>query len=173
MKTSTTSTLSQEVGLGLQGAVDALTDQMVERLATTAGNVGEIVDRLNDPDTRDAVHSLLDELTSLHRAGGLTSLFELVHLANAVRNAATDGIVERLAGFTEHMVTNVANEETADLFQTFATALSDAQQQAAEQPARGGLVSAVRLLSAPETQDSLRFLLTFARGLKAGTHPVS
>jgi uncharacterized protein YjgD (DUF1641 family) len=166
MATTKLSALTQELEGGLQGATDALTDQMVERLASTAGNVGEIADRLNDPDTRDAVHTLLDELTRLHRAGGLVSLFELVHVVNAARNAMTDSILERLAGFTEHMVTNVANEETADLFQTFATALTDAQKQAEAAPARGGLLSAVRLLSAPQTQASLQFLLAFAEGLR-------
>jgi len=166
MAMTKSSALTQELEAGLQGATDALTDQMVERLASTAGNVAEIADRLNDPDTRDAVHTLLDELTRLHKAGGLVSLFELVHMVNAARNAMTDSIVERLAGFTEHMVTNVANEETADLFQTFATALIDAQKQAEAAPARGGLLSAVRLLSAPQTQASLQFLLAFAEGLR-------
>lgn len=166
----TTSALKADLERGLQGAADALTDQMVERLATAAGNVGEIADRLNDPDTRDAVHTLLDELTRLHRAGGLVSLFELVHMVNAARNAMTDSIVERLATFGEHMVTNVANEETADLFQTFATALFDAQKKTESQPSRGGLLSAMRLLSAPETQTSLHFLLTFAQGLQHGGH---
>jgi len=170
MATSTTPALSQELQRGIQGAADALTDQMVERLATTAGNVAEIADRLNEPDTRDAVHTLLDELTRLHRAGGLVSVFELVHMVNAARNAMTDGIVERLAGFGEHMVNNLANEETADLFQTFATALFDAQKKTAEQPSRGGLLSAMRLLSAPETQSSLQFLLAFAKGLQHREH---
>ena len=170
MATTTTSALSQDLERGLQGAADALSDQMVERLATTAGNVAEIADRLNDPDTRDAVHTLLDELTRLHRSGGLVSLFELVHLLNVARNAMTDGMIERLASFGEHMVTNVANEETADLFQTFATALFDAQDRVKAQPARGGLLSAMRLMSAPETQASLSFLLAFAQGLQRGGH---
>ena len=159
---------AEDLQRGVQGAADALTDQMVERLAITAGNVAEIADRLNEPDTREAVHALLDELTRLHKVGGLVSLFELVHMINAARNATTDSIVERLAMFTEHMVTNVANEETADLFQTFATALTDAQKKTEAQPAGGGLLSAVRLLSAPETQSSLHFLLAFAQGLQRG-----
>ena len=154
---------------GLQGAADALSDQMIERLAITAGNIGEIADRLNEPDTREAVHVLLDELTRLHKAGGLIALFELVHAFGAARNSMSDQMLERLAIFAEHMVTNVANEETADLFQTFASALFNAQQKTEAQPARGGLLSAMRLLSAPETQASLNFLLAFAQGLQRGT----
>jgi uncharacterized protein YjgD (DUF1641 family) len=69
------------------------------------------------------------------------------------------------------MVTNVANEETADLFQTFATALFDAQKKAEAQPVRGGLLSVMRLMSAPETQASLNFLMAFAQGLQRGGQP--
>jgi len=168
MTSSANPDLMNDFARGIQGVTDALSDQMVERLATAAGNVAEIADRLNEPDTRDAVHTLLDELTRLHNAGGLVSMFELVHMINAARNAMTDGIVERLAGFTEHMVTNVANEETADLFQTFHAALAEAQQKSAAQAAPGGIMSAMRLLSAPETQRSLQFLLAFAQGLQQG-----
>lgn len=151
---------------GLQGATDALSDQMIERLAITAGNVGEIADRLNEPDTREAVHALLDELTRLHKAGGLVSLFELVHMLNAARNSMSDQMVERLAIFAEHMVTNVANEEVADFAHTARMAIIEAQAKAAAEPERGGLMSALRLLSAPDTQRSLRFLLTVAQGLQ-------
>jgi len=94
---------------------DALSDQMVERLATTAGNALEVVDKLNDEDTKDAVLTVLDELTALHRCGGLTKGFELIHMVNAIRNAMTDQMVERLVGYAEHLVSNLATEEMADL----------------------------------------------------------
>jgi uncharacterized protein YjgD (DUF1641 family) len=159
---------AEDLQRGVQGAADALTDQMVERIAITVGNVAEIADRLNEPDTSEAVHALLDELTRLHKVGGLVSLFEVVHMINAARNATTDSIVERLAMFAEQMVTTVNVEENAYLFQAFATALTDAQKETAAQPTGGGLLSAMRLLSAPETQSSLRFLLAFAEGLQRG-----
>ncbi len=147
---------------------DALSDQMVERLAVTAGNALEVVDKLNDEDTKDAVLTVLDELTTLHRAGGLTKAFELVHMVNAIRNALTDQMVERLAGFVEHMMTNLATEEMADLAHDATTALSDARDESAGDDGAGGLMSAVRLLSDPETQRSLRFLLAFADKLRTG-----
>ncbi|NQV22385.1 MAG: DUF1641 domain-containing protein [Rhodospirillales bacterium] len=147
---------------------DALSDQMVERLAVTAGNALEVVDKLNDEDTKDAVLTVLDELTALHRAGGLTKAFELVHMINAIRNALSDQMVERLAGFAEHMVTNLATEEFADLAHDATTALGDARDESANDDGAGGLMSAVRLLSDPETQRSLRFLLAFAGKLRNG-----
>jgi uncharacterized protein YjgD (DUF1641 family) len=147
---------------------DALSDQMVERLATTAGNALEIVDKLNDEDTRDAILTLIDELTALHRSGGLIKAFEMIHMINAIRNAMTDQMVERLAGFLEHMMTNLATEEMADLAHDAQVALRDARDESANDDGRGGLMSAVRLLSQPETQKSLKFLLSFAEKLRNG-----
>ena len=53
----------------VRAASDALTDSMVERLTTTASNALEIVDRLNDDATREAIHSALDKVTELHQVG--------------------------------------------------------------------------------------------------------
>jgi uncharacterized protein YjgD (DUF1641 family) len=147
---------------------DALSDQMVERLAGTASNALEVVDCLNDEETKDAVLTVLHELTVLHRAGGLVKAFELAHMINAIRGAMTDQMVERLAGFMEHMVTNLANEEVADLAHDARMALCEAREELADDDGAGGLLSTARMLSQPETQRSLRFLLKFAEKLQTG-----
>ncbi|MCW9039204.1 MAG: hypothetical protein OQJ76_01815, partial [Rhodospirillales bacterium] len=56
-------------------ASDALTDSMVERLTDTGANAMEVVDKLNDDETREAVGYALDRLTDLHRVGALETLF--------------------------------------------------------------------------------------------------
>ncbi len=145
---------------------DSLTDQMVERLTTTVGNALEVLDRLNDDHTREAVHSLFDELTKLHRAGGLVPLFELINMVNAIRNAMTDSMVERLAIFVESMVTNMANEDMADLVGRTHLALMEAQDEMASSKSQGGLMASLRLLSAPETQSALRFLVSVSKHLQ-------
>lgn len=145
---------------------DSLTDPMVERLTSTLGNALEIVDRLNDDTTRDAVHTLFDELTKLHRAGGLVSLFESIHMLNAIRNALTDSMVERLAVFAESMVTNMANEDMADLAGRTHLALLEAQDELAGTKSPGGLMASLRLLSSPETQSALRFVVAVSRHLQ-------
>jgi uncharacterized protein YjgD (DUF1641 family) len=151
-------------------AANALTDSMVERLATTLSNSLELADRLNQPETREAVDALLDGLTTLHRTGGLTNLFELLHVLAAARNAATDSMIERGAMLVEHLVSNMANEEVADLAHQTQEAMREARHQEADRdPARGGLMATVALLSKPETQDALRFLVDVTRRLKA--HP--
>jgi uncharacterized protein YjgD (DUF1641 family) len=146
---------------------DALTDGMVERAASTYGNMLEVVDHIAEPDTLAAIHCVLDELTTLHRTGGLTSLFELIHFFNAMRNATTDGIVERGAVFIEHMVNNLATEEIANLAANATEAMEEAREETAGMRPRGGLFSTLGMLTKPETQASLHFLLTFAQKLQS------
>ena len=140
-------------------AQDALTDTMVERLSTTAANTLDVVDRLNDEDTRDAIHFAVDRLTELHRTGGLETLFEMVTLLHAAREAATDNIIERMFGFVEVMLNNVATEEMAELVDDLRLSVDQAAAKADSRPAKGGLVSTLSLLSKPETQRSLQFFM--------------
>ena len=79
-----------------KAAGSALNDGMVERLASTAAGGLELLDRLNDPDTKAAVHRLIDGVTSLHASGGMDTLFEMATVVHAVRSAASDEMVERL-----------------------------------------------------------------------------
>jgi len=145
---------------------DSLTDGMVERAASTAGNLLEVADHISEPDTLAAIHCVLDELTTLHKTGGLNSLFDLVHLFNALKNATTDGIVERGAIFIEHMINNLATEEIANLASNATEAMHEAAEEAARTKHSGGLFATLAMLKKPETQASLHFLLTFAHKLQ-------
>ncbi len=157
---------TSDAHLLIQGLSDALTDGMVERLVTTMGNGLELLDKFNDEDTRDALDSLIDQLTMLHRSGGLVSLFETIHMINAMRNAMTDGMVERLAIFIEHMIANMANEEIAELAGQTHESLIEAREEIASAPSSGGLMSSLRILSQPETQNALRFMVSVSKKLQ-------
>ena len=156
----------EELDRLIAAAGDAMTDQMVGRLSATLGNGMELLDRLNDEDTRDAVHSLLDELTALHRTGGLKATFELIHMISAMRNAMTDSMVERLAQFVEHMLTNLANEEIADLAHAAKEAVNEAVRESADYQAPGGSMATLKMLGDPKTQSSIVFLRTLAENLR-------
>ncbi len=147
-------------------ARDALTDSMVERMTVTAANAAEVIDRLNDEETRDAVHGLIDRLTDLHKIGAMDTLFDTVALLHAARSAATDSIVERLFAFVEHMLNTVGSEEMVDLLDNVRTSLDEAAVEAEATPAKGGLFAALSLLSKPETQRSLTFLLGVGERLR-------
>jgi uncharacterized protein YjgD (DUF1641 family) len=147
-------------------AREALTDSMVERLAITGANALELVDRLNDERTSTAIHSLIDRLTELHKVGAMDTLFDMVMLLHAARNAATDNIVERGFTFLEQMINTVGNEDMGTLAENARVALEEAAEETAKSPARGGLMSTLSLLGQPETQRSLAFLINFAGKLQ-------
>ena len=148
-------------------AREALTDNMVERLAMLGGNAMELLDRLNDPATNDAVHKMVDRLTELNKVGALDTVCDLALTLHAVRNALTDNMVERLFMFAESMINTVGNEAMGELAENARMALEDAAQETARAPApRGGVMSTLSLLSKPETQRSLAFLLAFSSKLQ-------
>ncbi len=152
-----------------QAAREALTDAMVERLAVTGANALELVDRLNDERTSDAVHALLDRLTELHKVGALNTLCDFVLLLHAARDAATDNIVERMFTFFEQMITTVGNEDMGALAENTRIALEEAAEEMEDKPMRGGLFSTLSMLSKPEAQRSLAFLLAFSDRLQRRT----
>ncbi len=156
-------------------AREALTDSMVERLATLGGNALELLDRLNDPNTSAAVHTMIDRLTELHKVGALDTVCDLALTLHAVRNALTDNMVERLFMFAESMINTVGNEAMGELAENTRLALEEAAQETTKGPApKGGVMSTLALLSKPETQRSLAFLLAFSAKLqdRAGGSPV-
>lgn len=147
-------------------AREALTDSMVERLSVTAGNALEVVDRLNDEATREAIHTALDRLTDLHRIGALDTLFDLVGVIHASKSASTDAIVERLFAFVEQMMNTFGSDNLSRLADGAAEAMEDAVHETRDVEPSGGILSTVSMLSKPETQKSLIFLLKFAENLQ-------
>lgn len=145
---------------------EALTDQMVERLSGTLGEGLELLDRLNDEDTRDAVHALLDELTALHRSGGLKAVIEIVHLLVAMRSALSDSMVERLSEYAENMVSGLASESMNQLATAAHDAMHEAIEETAKAPPSSGIFAVMKLLGDPETMKSLNFLLATAQKLR-------
>lgn len=157
---------NEELQRLVQGMREALTDTMVERLATTAGAALEVVDRLNEEDTRAAVHDAIDKLGELHRAGAIETLFETVLLIHAMRSAVTDSIVDRLFAFVEHAANTLGSDDMTALVDDVFTSLNEAGEKTAATPAPGGFMSTLSLLTKPESQKSLQFLLNFGDALR-------
>jgi uncharacterized protein YjgD (DUF1641 family) len=155
-----------EIGRLTLAAREALTDNMVERLAMLGGNALELLDRLNDPNTSAAVHTMIDRLTELHKVGALDTVCDLALTLHAVRNALTDNMVERLFMFAESMINTVGNEAMGELAENARVSLEEAAREAKAAAPRGGMMAALSLLSKPETQRSLAFLLAFSSKLQ-------
>ena len=151
-------------------AREALTDNMVERLAVTGANALEFIDRLNDENTSAALHAVIDRLTELHKVGAIDTLCDTLMTLHAVRNALTDNMVERLFTFFEQMINTVGNEEMGELAHNTRLAFEAAAEQTAQTQPRGGLLAILTMLSKPEAQRSLAFLLAFGEKLQRGVN---
>ncbi len=155
-----------EMALLQQAAREALTDSMVERLAATGANALQLLDRLNDERTNDAINVVIDRLTELHKVGALDTLFDMVVLLHAAREASTDNIVERLFGLVEQTINMVGNDAMATLADNTRQALDEAAAETARTIPRGGLMATISMLSKPQAQRSLAFLLSFGEKLQ-------
>jgi uncharacterized protein YjgD (DUF1641 family) len=148
---------------------EALTDPMVERLTSMGANALELLDRMNDPQTREAVHTLIDRLAELHKVGALDTACDMLMLLHAARNALTDNMVERLFVFFEQMINTVGNEAMGEIAENTRLALDEAAHESQRSAPRGGLMAMLSLLSNPESQRSLAFLLSFSEKLQKRT----
>jgi len=159
-------TVSPEMARLAQGVREALSDGMVERLAGTAGNALEVVDKLNEPDVKEGLLTLLDAVGNMQRTGVLQTVIDALYLVHAMRSAATDSMVDRAFAFIEHMANNLGTEDLATLAHEAKGAMEDAIDSCNIPGGGGGLLGTMRMLSQKETQEALRFMLSFSCSLK-------
>jgi len=154
-------------------ARDSLTDEMVGRLSATAADGMDLLDQLN----RSGVGKALPALAQLVANGDLDRLVALARTYGAAQDSLTDEMVVRLAetmgeslsivdrlnrAGPERLVAGL--ERLAGLLEGTIGALDAAKRELAAQPAAGGGLGGMwQLLRDPESQQSLRFLLVFAR----------
>lgn len=159
--------VTEELARVVAAATHALSDQMVERMASTAGNLLEVADQLNKEETREALTYALERLTYLHQIGALDTLFGLLEVVHCGRTALTDPLVNRLLGFVEHMVSNLANEEMATMLSTAFEAVQDAVDDMKKAPpTHVGILSTIALLGKPKTLKTIRFMLNVAEKME-------
>jgi len=176
-------------------ARDALTDEMVSRLAATAGEGMDLLDQIN----RSGVGKALPALAQLVANGDLDRLVALARTYGAAQDAVTDEMVSRMAdtigaslslmdrlnragvdqlvsmlerlasGGALERLDALADRLTAglDLLERVVGATEAAHRDMATgSPAGGGLGGMWQLLREGENQETLRFLLAFGRGLR-------
>ncbi len=84
---------ADEVTRLVQAAKDALTDDMVTRLAATAGDGMDLLDRVN----RSGVAKALPHLAEMANNGDLERLVQLARVYSSAQDALTDDMITRLA----------------------------------------------------------------------------
>jgi uncharacterized protein YjgD (DUF1641 family) len=154
-------------------ARDSLTDEMVGRLSATAAEGIDLIDQVN----RSGVGRALPALAQLVENGDLDRLVALARTFGAAQDSMTDEMVSRLAETAAESVSLVDRLNRAGLDRIVGSlerlgvmlegtmgALEAAKRDVAAGPAAGGGLGGLwQLLRDPESQESLRYLLAFAK----------
>jgi uncharacterized protein YjgD (DUF1641 family) len=160
-------------------ARDSLTDEMVGRLAATAAEGMDLLDKVN----RSGVAGALPALSQLVANGDLDRLVALARTYGAAQDALTDEMVSRLAETVAESLSLMDRlhragldrlvgslERLADVLEHTAAALETADKDMTREPAApGGFGGLWALMRSPENQETLRFLLAFGRAFRKGS----
>ncbi len=164
----------------LGAAGDALSDDIVARLAETAGNGLDLLDRA----TRSNIAGALPAIAALVETGDLERLVGLARIAGGVGDALSDDIVSRVAetaGNALVLIDRVTRSGLADrlvaladaaegsrlvdhLLAAMAAAAADSRQAP---PSQGGIGGLWHLLKQPQTQSALAYAISVVNHFRA------
>ena len=180
----------------LAAARDSLSDEMVARLAGTASDAMDLIDRIN----RTGLNKAIPALADLVNHGDLDRLAKLARVYSSAEDSVSDEMIGRLAemlaegmslldrlnrGGAARLVEMLARLEAGGNLKRIADALPrvvdrmeklgavlNAFEQAAaasqhEPPAKGGIGGIWSMLSDPDNQDALRFLINLGKATRA------
>jgi uncharacterized protein YjgD (DUF1641 family) len=189
--------VSVEIERVVSAARDAVTDEMVTRLASTAGDAVELMDQVNRAGLGRAIPALAEMVNN----GDLNRLVKLARVYSSAEDALTDEMVSRLTetvgnglslldrfsrGGAEHVVKMLEGLQESGALERLATMLPqladrlatvqvvlqsiDAAATASRTapPSAGGVGGLWHLMRDPETQDTLRFMLAIGKQLRKG-----
>ena len=172
-------------------AEDALTEDMVGRIADAAGGGLSLLDQIN----RSGLEKALPTLTRLVADGDIERLAQLARVYGAVQDALSEEIIGRLAeaaseglsllvrlnrGGAGRLVEMLAKLEASgslarvaaflptfvdrlDMVGGLLEAMESAAKQAEAERTAGGIVSMYKMMTDPRTQETLRFMLALGQ----------
>lgn len=179
MPTAKQDSVSVELERLAASAQDALTDDMVNRLAANASQTLDLLDRFN----RSGIDRALPTIAQLVENGDLERLVGFARLFGAVEDSLSDDIVNRLAlvvtelaclvdnlarnqGF-QRLVELLGKDEVQESLINALGAASAAKTEAESLPrAKGGFGGLWKLATDPDTQEALRFMVLMSKQLK-------
>jgi hypothetical protein len=180
----------------IAAARDSLTDEMVSRLAGTATDAIDLVDRIN----RSGLARALPAIADLVNNGDLDRITRLARLYSSAEDALTDDMINRIAetaaeglslldrlnrGGAGRLVEMLARMEAAgslkriaellpkllarmDSLDSMLHAIEGAGAHAARQPrSAGGVGGLWQMMRDAENQDALRYLIEVGKSLRA------
>jgi uncharacterized protein YjgD (DUF1641 family) len=189
--------LDGEIERVVAAARDALTDEMVGRMATTAADAADLMDQIN----RAGLARAIPALAQMVQNGDLDRLGQVARVYSSAQDALTDEMVSRLSqtigeglalmdqvnragldrviAILEHLESSGALQQLSDAVPKLTERLTRVQEMLAAiesaatatrelPPSRGGVGGLWQLMRDPDTQDTLRFLLVVGRELRRG-----
>ncbi|AOV15748.1 hypothetical protein BJI67_00555 [Acidihalobacter aeolianus] len=160
-------------------AQDALTDDMVGRLAGIAGDGLDMLDRVN----RSGVIRALPAIAAMVDNGDLERITHLARLLGSAEDALTDDMIGRLAGLAAdglaladrvtrspavpHLLALLERDGVLDTLATLLEGLGAARAELrSAPPSSGGLGEMLRVARDPQTLDALRLMTGLASQLR-------
>jgi uncharacterized protein YjgD (DUF1641 family) len=179
----------------MEAAQDSVTDDMVSRLADTASQAMDLVDRLN----RSGVADALPALAALVRSGDLERVTHYARMLGAAEDAVTDDMVGRFAalaaegttvldrlnrsgvtklidlldqlngsGALDRIATKLpALVDNLEMIEKMFGCLGEASREVKNAPAPGGgLMTLLAMMRDPENQKVLQFFFALGRRMR-------
>lgn len=189
--------MTEELERIVAAARDSLTDEMVARLAGTATDAMDLVDRVN----RTGLSSAIPALAEMVSNGDLDRLAKLARVYGSAEDALTDEMVGRMAetvaegmslldranrGGAGRLVEMLAQLESSgsleriaaalprlserlDMLEGMLAAFDTAAAESARAPrATGGVGGLWGMMRDPDNQDALRYLINLGKAMRAG-----
>ena len=138
---------------------------------TSKTNSEKIVENLksalDEEGVSEGLADLISKINELHRTGGMETLFEFVSLLHAMRSAASDKLVERTLQAAVRTTDVLTDEETLSLVEDVRDSIRSASISEKEKSL--GFLSSFKLLTKPESRQTIAFLIRFASELEKRT----
>ncbi|MEJ2509246.1 MAG: hypothetical protein P8009_07185 [Gammaproteobacteria bacterium] len=164
----------------LASAQDSLSDDIVNRLAATAGDGMALLDQVN----RSGIDRALPAIARLVENGDLDRIVNVARVLGSAADSLSEDIISRLAAVLsdgmclvdrlarneglQRLLCVLERKESQDLMVGLADALVATSQEMAElPPARGGVGGLLKTAKQPETQEGMQILALLGKHLSA------
>ncbi len=145
----------------LSTMLNAFTDSMVEKMAGTVGEMGELLDEVNRAD----VKGVIPYVGKMNTGNNMEALVDLVNAVGVMRNALTDSMVERLVALITDITVNLARFRVEEIGTAALSSIEKASKEIEEHPPKLGISGLLKVIRDPEVQKGLIFALYLIKDL--------
>ncbi len=145
----------------LSTMLNAFTDSMVEKMAGTVGEMGELLDEVNRAD----VKGVIPYVGKMNTGNNMEALVDLVNAVGVMRNALTDSMVERLVALITDITVNLARFRVEEIGTAALSSIEKASKEIEEHPPKLGISGLLKVIKDPEVQKGLIFALYLIKDL--------